>query len=171
MLGGKVVQNAYVVNDLAKAVDQWVDGIGAGPFFECSVTFPVTYRGGDGTVDMTFAAGQAGPVQIELIKINGTSPNVYTDTYPLGSDGGFHHIAMFENDIDAALRAHEALGHPMVSEFYFRSTRVVYIDARKDLGCMVELYGEGEDLRAVYKTVAAAAQGWDGRDRLRPLVL
>ena len=29
--------------------------------------------------------------------------NVYTDTYPQGSTCGFHHIAMFAPDLDAAI--------------------------------------------------------------------
>jgi hypothetical protein len=168
MFDGIIVQNAYVVNDVEKAIDEWVSCVGAGPFFTRNLNLMPLYRGKETPLDMDFAVGQAGGVQIELVKVNGTEPNVYTDTYPKGSRGGFHHVALFHKDLDAVVRTYGAKGYEKAMDVVFGSTRVVYMDARKELGCMVEFYDDTDEIRGFYKMVADAAKNWDGRDRIRP---
>jgi hypothetical protein len=48
-------------------------------------------------------------------------------------------------------------------------TTFVYTDARGSLGHMLELYEPTPQLTGFYDMVAAAAQGWDGKDLIREL--
>ena len=64
-------QNAWVVDDLSAAIDQWVTKLGVGPFFVTEyrdVFSDVVYRGVPGLLNMKVALAQNGPVQIELIE-------------------------------------------------------------------------------------------------------
>ena len=64
-------QNAWVVDDLSAAIDQWVTKLGVGPFFVTEyrdVFSDVVYRGVPGLLNMKVALAQNGPIQIELIE-------------------------------------------------------------------------------------------------------
>lgn len=170
MFNTEIVQNAYVVDDLGWSIDVWIDNLGAGPFFvKPKLQLTVKYRGQDTPLDIDIALGQVGSVQIELIKINRTQDNVYSDTYPDGVTCGFHHVAIFPGDVDAAIAAYEGRGYPVAMDLMFGPTRVVYMDTRTDMGCMTEFYEDTPDIRSLYKKVADAAVNWDGSDRSRPL--
>ena len=170
MLDGVIVQNAYVVDDLNVAADNWINNVGAGPFFvKPNLELTVKYRGREMPLDIDIALGQCGIVQIELIKINCSTANVYSDTYPDGSACGFHHIALFSQSLDEDIKAYEAKGYPLAMDLMFGETRVVYMDARHDMGCMIEFYQETQEMRAMYARVAEAAVNWDGSDPMRPL--
>lgn len=121
---GVIYQNAYVVDDLDKAIDYWVTNVGAGPFFvkRRLDNLELEYRGKKSTIDIDLALGQAGAVQIELIKVYSTNPTVYTDMYPKGSGGGFHHVGMFAKDFDAAIKAYQKRGFDIGMKGMFGST-------------------------------------------------
>lgn len=170
MFDGVIVQNAFVVTDLDRSIDNWISNVGVGPFFVMrNLALTVTYRGRSMPLDIDIALGQAGPMQIELMKVNCSTDNVYTDSYPSGSAGGFHHVAMFTPDLDAAVSNYEEKGYPLAMDLMFGQTRVVYMDTRHDLGCMVEFYQDTTELRAMYARVAEAAVNWDGSEPKRPL--
>ena len=170
MLDGIIVQNAYVVDDLDEAIANWIGTVGAGPFFvKKNLDLTVKYRGRDMPLDIDFALGQSGLVQIELIKVNCRTDNVYTDTYPDGSTCGFHHIAMFPLDLDEAIKDYETKGYLLAMDLMFGDTRVVYMDARHDMGCMIELYQDTPDMRSMYARIAEASTNWEGREPIRSL--
>lgn len=170
MFDGVIVQNAYVVDDLNESVDKWIRNVGAGPFFVVpNLSLTVNYRGREMPLDIDLALGQSGLVQIELIKVNCSTENVYSDSFPQGITCGFHHIAMFPQDLDKAIEDYEKKAYPLAMELMFGETRVVYMDARHDMGCMIEFYQDTPEMRAMYARVAEAAVKWDGRDPMRPL--
>ena len=43
----------------------------------------------------------------------------------------------------------------------------VFMDARHELGHLIELYEQSEGLVGFYATIAALADGWDGTDPVR----
>ena len=60
----------YIVDDIPKAVDQWVEATGAGPFFHLGehVEFDETLLDGEPCVfDHASAIGKWGPIFLELI--------------------------------------------------------------------------------------------------------
>ena len=109
---GVIVQYAYIVDDLDTAIDHWISNIGAGPFFVKRHwnDLELVYRGKKSTLDMSVALGQAGANQIELIQVHCDNPTVYTDLHPKGNGGGFHHVAMFAKNFEAAVKAYEDKG-------------------------------------------------------------
>jgi hypothetical protein len=169
---GVIVQTAYVVENLDKAIDYWTTNIGAGPFFVLrgyDQMEGLEYRGKKGYFNMDFAFGQAGNVQVELIQINSETPSVFNEMYPKGSKGGFHHVAMFPKDIEAAIKAYEKQGLETIMRGNFGKTPVAFVDARPTLGFMIELYPATDDIRGLYTMVADAAKNWDRKEKTRSL--
>ena len=169
---GVIVQTAYVVENLDKAIDYWTSTVGAGPFFVLrgyDQMENLEHRGKKGYFNCDFAFGQAGSVQVELIQINSDAPNVFADTYPKGSRGGFHHVAMFPKDLEAAIGAYQKQGLELVMRGNFGTTPVAFIDARPLLGFMVELYPVTDDMRGMYQMIADAAKTWDRVEKTRPM--
>lgn len=168
---GAIVQYAYVVENLNQAIEHWTTDVGAGPFFVKAHLndLDFKYRGKKSTLDMSFALGQAGAIQIELIEVHSDNPSIYTDMYPKGSGGGFHHVAMFSKDFDAAVRTYEQKGFEAAMQGIFGTTPFAYMDTRSALGFMVELYPPSQQLLDLYKMVADASIGWDRVEKTRPM--
>ena len=136
-IGRTVVQNAYVVEDLDAAMARWTTVFGAGPFFanrDIRID-DARYRGEPTRLRFAGAIAQAGDVQIELIQQLDDSPSCYRDLYPAGSEG-FHHIAVFVDDLDADIARYEALGAPVAFSGVSRGMRFAYVDTSPMLGIM-----------------------------------
>lgn len=166
----KIVQICFVVNDLDEAVANWVETRNAGPFFvgKDLSGVPIDYKGSDSTLAISVAMGMAGDLQIELLQPIGTGPSVYSDMFAPGQTG-FHHVAAFVPDFEQAVQDHVDAGYEMNSRGLFAGDKFAYMDTRSSLGFFTELYEEGPGLRGMYRKIAAAAQGWDGKTRTYPL--
>ena len=88
-----IVQFAYVVADLDEAMRHWVEVMGAGPFFVMRdfLGNDLTYRGSPSSTRVSYAFGQCGPAQVQLIAQDDPGPSIYRDMYAPG-EGGFHHV-------------------------------------------------------------------------------
>jgi hypothetical protein len=73
--------------------------------------------------------------------------------------------------MNEAIEYFERHGMPLVTRCGLRSsdTDFAFIDARKTLGHMIEIYPTSEGLRGFYQMVRDASLGWDGRDPVRSL--
>lgn len=149
---GPPVQVAYAVTDVHAAADRRRAATGAGPFFVIEHIQLVSARiaGVPGRFDHSSAYGQWGDVMVEL---------VHEHTEPLVPPGsGVHHLAfMVESLADAATWcAHQ--GWP---ELLWARTEAgqefAFMDARAELGHLVELYEPSERLLQFYRMVADAA--------------
>jgi hypothetical protein len=160
---GPPVQIAFCVHDLAIAVDRWATGVGAGPFF-VNAHIPVQdvrVFGKPTTFDHSSAYGQWGPVMVELVQDHTTGSSPMTSI-------GLHHLAYFVEDFGLAAAQLVRQGCP--EALFARTasgTSFAFHDARPQLGHMIEIYQRSERLSSFYERVAAAAQGWDGRDPFR----
>ena len=166
----RVAQVAYVVDDLEAAAWAWHRRVGAGPFLVRHHP-PMTGLDGDGrevVLVHTCAYGQWGDLQLELVLLRpGTSPGL-ADLMPVAATP--HHLTWFAADLTAELGRLAALGWPAVLTARTSSgLRFAFVDARRDLGHLVELYQPHPRLRALYDRVAAAADGWDGSRLLREM--
>jgi hypothetical protein len=167
-IGRTVVQNAYVVEDLDAAMARWATVFGVGPFFanrEIRID-DARYRGEPTELRFAGAIAQAGDVQIELIQQLDDSPSCYRDLYPAGREG-FHHIAVFVDDLDADIARYEALGAPVAFSGVSRGMRFAYVDTSPMLGIMVELLEDVPSVRKAFALVAEAGRTWDGTDPVR----
>lgn len=168
----RIVQNAYVVNDIEAACARWHRLFGIGPFLG-GVPFETpehSYRGKTAApLVMRTAFAQAGDLNIELIQIMSGGPNIFTDMYAQGAEG-LHHNAIFTDDFAAERAALIAAGCPEAGSFPLGDgTAVAFIDARAAIGHMIELYPPSDLIRGMYAQVRAAAGRWRDDRVLVPL--
>ena len=158
---GRPVQIAYAVADVRAAARRRSETTGAGPFVVVDHIPLASARvdGAPGTFDHSSGYGQWGDVMVELVQEH---------TPPLVAPGRVHHLAFMVGALSAAMAWCVERGWP---ELLLAETRTgqafAFMDARADLGHLVELYEPSERLLAFYAAVAAAAEGWDGREPVR----
>lgn len=162
-------QNAFVVDDMDRAIHAWLDA-GAGPFF----VIPhvrldhYEYRGAPATIDFSVAMGQAGPIQIELIAQHDDQPSHYRDSISRG-ESGFHHMCRFARDFDAEMAEFAAAGVPVAGQGLSGDMRFAYLDTRPTIGLMTEIIEDRASIRGLIDLVAGSAIDWDGQDPIRTL--
>ncbi len=165
-----IVQIAYYVNDVEAAARKAHTHFGTGPFYiyKNIELVDVTYRGQKATLDHTSAYAQAGPIMLEYTQQNNDGPSAFTDMYPDGQEG-IHHVAIFVDNMVAAMRHLNAKDCATVTHYFTRAgnVEVAFVDTRSILGHMVELYQPVAVLTGFYDTVARAAQTWDGKELFR----
>jgi hypothetical protein len=159
-----IVQYAYVVDDLDEGIRHWVEVMGAGPFFVSRnhVGRDHTYRGVADDAVFSYAFGQAGPAQVQLIQCMDDKPSVYRDMYAVG-EGGFHHVACLvpAADMPAEVARFTAAGYEVASTLH-SYVPVAYLDCRSALGFFVELHGLNDDVAELFAEIRQAHEGWDG---------
>jgi hypothetical protein len=161
----QVVQNAYFVQDLDEAMERWHSTFGLGPFIvnrhiKLEQTF---YRGAAIPLDISAAFVQSGDLQIELLCQHNSEPSAFRDMFARGQEG-LHHVAVFAEDYAKVISDYQARGFAVASEIVAAGGMgAAFIDTRKLMGHMLEVYRVTDGLRAFYRLVAEAARDWDGR--------
>jgi hypothetical protein len=169
--GKHFMQAAFIVDDVEAAARAWVQTTGIGPFLLVPhiELAEYSYRGERRAgLDFSVALAQSGGVQIELIQQHCDSPSAYRDTIAKGAQG-FHHLAIYCDDYDAAYDHYRRQGFAVSVDGMFGPLRFSYIDTSATIGCMIELVEQHESQTEFFQRVAAAAEGWDGvTDPIRP---
>ena len=165
---GSVSQVAYVVEDLDRALEYWIDVMQAGPFFvfKNARLENQRYRGGPSNADVTLAVGNSGDTQIELIYCENDAPSVYKEFLDAGRSG-VHHVGLMPEDYAAACEQYRALGFEAAFECSIGGTQLVYYDTLAALGHFTELWARSESFLEFQRSVKEAALTWDGRDPVR----
>lgn len=168
-----VRQLAYKVHDLEAAAAAHHRQFGSGPFFVLRhvALESSQHRGVEQPFDHSSAYGQWGAVMVELVVQHNPDPSALHDMFPHGTGNeGLHHAALFVDDLEAEIARFKAEGAPLAQLSVTQTgTAFAFVDTRASLGHMLELYEPTPQLTGFYDFVAAAAQGWDGRDLLREL--
>jgi hypothetical protein len=167
---GQVVQVAYAVSDVRTAARELAGRLGAGPFFARHHPLPrlVRHHTGAGEFDHSSAYGQWGAVQVELVEIHDAAPASLADAVMRST--GIHHVAWFVASIDVEERRLASLGWPQVMRAETAGGfAYAFHDARTELGHLVEIYEPRDEVLALYRKVAAAADGWAGDQPVREL--
>jgi hypothetical protein len=169
--GRHFMQAAFIVDDVEAAALRWVETTGIGPFLLVPhvALAEYTYRGErrEG-LDFSVALAQSGGVQIELVQQHCDSPSAYRDTIARGAQG-FHHLAIYCDDYDAAHAHYRDKGFIAAVDGMFGPLRFSYFDTSGAIGCMIELVEEHASQSEFFARIAGAAAGWDGvTDPLRP---
>lgn len=161
-------QVAYFCEDVRASARAHHALYGSGPFFVAD-NIPLAravHRGVERVLDHTSAYGQWGDVMVEFVAQNNPGPSPFRDMYPEGSGRwGLHHVAVFVEDVDAALAGFAAQGHEtalraeMTDGFVF-----AFVDTVATLGHMTELYTPVPVLADFYAMVAEAANSYRGGD-------
>jgi hypothetical protein len=169
--GRHVMQVAFVVEDIERAVAEWVRTTGIGPFFLVPhiELADFEYRGKKGAgLDFSVALAQSGGVQIELIEQHCDSPSAYRDTVAKGSEG-FHHLCIYTADYDRTRQHYVDEGFAVAVDGLFGDMRFCYVDTSPSIGCMMEIVEEHPLETDFFTRIAEAAGSWDREtDPLRP---
>jgi hypothetical protein len=167
-----VIQMAYVVEDIHRAMQSWARNLKVGPWFLIDHFGGVDaqYRGQPSQADVALAMSFAGHMNVELIQPNNDAPSVYREL--IDKHGyGFHHFGVATRDFERDLERYRAGGAELA--FLLRvpsGGRVAYMDTTAAMPGMVELIELGADFESTFNRFYRASIGWDGRDPVRPFV-
>ncbi|MGH6988454.1 MAG: VOC family protein [Stellaceae bacterium] len=164
-----IIQMAYTVPDLRRAMAQWTERLRLGPWFLFDPFTPLTqrYRGGPTELRVSIAMAYAGHMQFELIEQHNDVPSVYREIVEKRGHG-FHHFGVSAPDFDTALQAQQARGYELA--YYAEpdhGIRVAYMDTTADLPGFIELIETGPAVEGLFTMMYQAAIGWDGTDPVR----
>lgn len=169
VLPGRIRQIGYIVRDFDAALNDWVQ-LGVGPWFVMrGITQSGTYRGQPCTVTLTIGFANSGDMQIEVIHQDDDSPSIYSEFTDAGGDG-YHQLAYWADDFDAALAAGQGAGWPVVwSGGDAESARYAYFEAPGGTATIIELMELTASSSWMVDFVRTAAVQWDGSDPIRVL--
>lgn len=162
------MQMCWVVPHLQAAIDSWVSDAGVGPFFWFDgVDFTDgRHRGVAADFPKVQAAiAYAGDVQIELVCQDNDEPGVFRDLFPRDKFG-LHHMALYCGNYEAERDTYLDAGAPLAFEGKLDGIRTCWVDTAPTLGFMVELLEPSTERDAGFAAMRAAAEKWDGRDRI-----
>jgi Glyoxalase/Bleomycin resistance protein/Dioxygenase superfamily len=166
---GTIAQFAYVVDDIEREMLHYADRLRVGPWFVRGPFVPPEgrHRGRPTTPTFTVARAFAGHAMVELIQQHDDGPSVYHEG-PGERRYGFHHWAMLTETFDEDVARYAARGYEEAFADRLPSgSRVVYVDATRDLPGMIELVEHTDRQEAVYREIYRAAIGWSGEDPIR----
>lgn len=134
-------QNAYVTHDLDKAIALMETRYGVQGLFPVDLELDVLTPAGEKKLCMRLAYAWAGRTQVELIQPQSGWVQHYVDSLPQDKTDHrphFNHVAMRRDDPDAMRSEIERLKLPIVMEGNLNGLLFIYVDARKDLGHLLE---------------------------------
>ncbi len=170
----RIRQVAYFVPDVRQAALRHHAVFGSGPYYVAdNIALRVCrYRGSAAELDHSSAYGQWGDVMVEFVQQNNAGPSAFHDMYPQGcARQGFHHVAVFVDDLGVAIAAHEAQGHQLALYAEMHSGfAFAMVDTVAEFSHMTELYQPEAVLVDFYAMVAKAA-GTFGDGIVRPISL
>lgn len=168
---GAIMQEAYIVPDIAEAIKHFSSTLGAGPFFTAE-SFPLidaTYRGQPCNAAVALAIGFSGNFCYELIQLKDQEPSPWKEG--LDKKGyGYHHRAITTGDFDGAMDYYRNAGYEIAlhTKVVF-GTRAAYIDTGAVNYGMIELIEMNDAVEAFFGSMKKAAEEWDGKDPVRSI--
>jgi hypothetical protein len=161
-----VRQIAYFVQDIRAAALTHHELFGSGPYFvaEHIPLRSAVHRGVERPLDHSSAYGQWGEVMIEFVQQNNPGPSAFHDVYSEATGGqGIHHVALFVDDVDAALARYADVGFVTALRAEMNDGFVfAFVDTVAAYGHMIELYAPLPQLTGFYAMVADAAKSFKG---------
>ncbi|WP_193046997.1 VOC family protein [Mycolicibacterium baixiangningiae] len=166
---GPVRQFGYVVDDFDRALQGWL-AAGVGPWFVLrDLAQHGSYRGAPCDVTLSIGMTNIGDMQVEVIAQDDDVPSVYTE-FLAGGAGGFHQLAWWVDDFEAALHSAEAAGWPVVwSGGDDGGVRFAYVEPTAGPATIYEITERTEVLDGMDAMIRGAAAAWDGADPIRVL--
>jgi catechol 2,3-dioxygenase-like lactoylglutathione lyase family enzyme len=155
----KLIEVAFVVDDMDAAIDRWVKGFGVGPFY--SGIYEVAgqnYRGTVSPARMEVAFSFSNGALVELIQPLAETPCIFSEAGP-----GFHHLMFEVPDHDAEVARFAAQGYQVVQSGSFGGNPFSIVDTRTANGAYTEIMAFSEGVQRLYTRMADAAAAWDGK--------
>ena len=144
-------QQAYLVNDLDRAINHWHATFGAGPFVKAEhhKTDRFDYRGTDQEADVSYAFGYLGDMQIQFIVQHDDTPSIYRDMFASG-DEGFHHVGCLVHDFEAEFQRLESMGFECATRLHADTADAAYFDTREATGAFTEIHNDPPRIVAAF---------------------
>lgn len=154
-------QEAYFVENVEVAAQQWSALYNAGPFVVTRhhKTENFMYRGTEQEADVSYAFGYLGDLMIQFIQQHDDTPSIYRDMYPDGQTG-FHHVGLLVNDYEGEKARMRALGFELACELHADRVDACYFDTRSVNGGFTELHHDPGHILATFAD-------WRRRHQLR----
>ena len=167
-LNRKIIQVAFVVNDLELAAHKYIQTMGVGPFYivDRPSIIDETYRGKSANVEFSTAITQAGDVQIEFVQQHCDSDSSYRDIVKKGHSG-FHHIAIFAENFDEEMKRYSDNGNEIASSGRMGSMRFGYVDTHNEIGAMTEVLEDVPFIRNYFSNLSRECSEWNGERPIR----
>ena len=165
---GPVRQVGYVVRDIEKAMQEWVQ-LGAGPWFYTEKV-PVEdfqYMGKSSDLDMSVALTHSGYIQVELIQQRNEAPSLYRDFLETHGEG-IQHVSHWVDDFDEKssmlLDLGYIIGH---SGNIGPNGRFAYFANERLPGTILEVSEVTGFKGDLFAAIADICTNWDGSDPIR----
>jgi hypothetical protein len=141
----KIIQIGVVVRDLERAVKQYYEVYGAGPWDIYTYAPPEmlngTYRGKPSDWSSRIAFAWVGDRQLELIQpLKG--PNIYSDFIERHGEG-LHHLKEWVEDCDRVIDEYRKKGIFVIQSGEFDGSKFYYLDTEPYLGTTLEIVKSG----------------------------
>ncbi len=166
---GAIMQVAYIVEDIEKAMKHWTENVGIGPFylFEHFELLDYKYRGTPSELDITLAMAYSGSMAFELIVQHSPSPSVYTEVIEKRGYG-FHHWAVSTRTFDDDVARYEKSGaEQALYGMVPIGARAGYADTYDKLGGFIELIEIKDEVEELFSMIKSGSVDWDGKDPVR----
>jgi hypothetical protein len=171
---GPVRQTAYLVRDIESAMRHWTTTMGVGPFFLLKEHAPAgaTFRDRPTDMCISLAFAQCGAVQIELIQQHNAAPSLFKEALDAGREG-LHHLAFWTDHFDRDMARYREAGYQIVQAAGLGgpNNRNAFFEPSEAaaLGLAIEVSEISGAKGEFFRAIAAAADGWDGCDPVRPV--
>jgi len=164
MMKHALFQNAYLVNSIEDAADDWARLYGAGPFYvrRHHKTDEFMYRGTPEEADVSYAFGYLGDMMIQFIVQHDEKGSIYRDMFKPGEQG-FHHIAYLVDDVKEEGRRLAAMGFTNACELFSDTVRAAYYDTRALNGVFTEIHGQPQNVLDRFAVWRREHEAWDGK--------
>jgi hypothetical protein len=163
-----IMQVCYIVPDLRKAMQEYADFMGIGPWSVTEHFKPndMRYRGQPTAPDVTIGMSYSGQLNVELIQQRDDTPSVYRETQ-LKRGYGFHHWGVATANFDRDLARYRERGIEVAFSMTLSSgIRLAYLDTTEHLAGMIELIEINDGVRSSFTRMFRAAREWDGKTLL-----
>lgn len=167
---GRVVQVAYLVEDIEAAMHHWLRHAGLGPWsWFRNIELATRFDGRDFTMRIHEALAYMGELQIQLVQSLDPPETVtpYQDFLRAGRFG-VHHMAFFAEDIDGTVERARKQGFERACEMRDKDGhRYYYLQSTTMPDVWIEFLESYPRLHAIFDEGIAEAARWDGRDPIR----
>ena len=164
-----IIQIAYTVADIQKAMRHYSERLNVGPWFLVGPFVPPkgVYRGVTTTMQVSLGLAFSGNMMIELIQQHDDKPSVFGETLKARGAHGFHHWAIGARDFEKTTAHYRSLGYAEAfSDTAPMGFRVVYFDTSRDLPGMLEVIEMNAAAEQGFHAMYLAAQDWDGKTHI-----
>ncbi len=167
---GRVVQVAYLVEDIDAAMQHWLAQAGLGPW-TCfrNIELDAVYEGRDLSLRIHEGLAYMGDLQIQLVQsLNDPSQPTPYQEYLAAGRFGVHHMAFFSKDIDADVTRARSQGFERTCSMKDKAGyRCYYCQSTALPDVWIEFLEVYPYLTKIFEDGMAAAAAWDGSNPIR----